>query len=49
MVAEIDGSLSEAQTDQLARRHGLVRIESRNFPLLGATIGLFRIPTAARS
>ena len=43
MVAEIDGSLSEAQTDQLARRHGLVRIESRNFPLLGATIGLFRI------
>ena len=39
----LDGSLSEAQTDQLARRHGLVRIESRNFPLLGATIGLFRI------
>jgi subtilisin family serine protease len=43
IVAEIDGSLSDAQTDQLARRHGLVRIESRNFPLLGASIGLFRI------
>ena len=43
IVAEIDGSLSEAQADQLARRHGLVRIESQNFPLFGATIGLFRI------
>jgi hypothetical protein len=43
IVAEIDGSLSEAQTDALARRHGLARLESRNFPLVGATIGLFRI------
>jgi subtilisin family serine protease len=42
-VAEIDGSLSEAQADALARRHGLVRVQSQNFPLLGATIGLFRI------
>jgi subtilisin family serine protease len=43
LVAEIDGSLTEAQVDALARRHGLARLESRNFPLLGATIGLFRI------
>ena len=43
IVAEIDGSLSEAQTDALARRHGLARLESRNFPLVRATIGLFRI------
>jgi Subtilase family len=43
IVAEIDGALSEAQADALARRHGLRRIESRNFELLGATIGLFRI------
>ena len=43
LVAEIDGSLSDAQADELARRHGLVRLESRNFPLVGATIGLFRI------
>ncbi len=43
LVAEIDGSLSDAQADELARRHGLVRLKSRNFPLVGATIGLFRI------
>jgi hypothetical protein len=43
LVAEIDGSLTEAQTDALARRHGLRRIGSQNFPLIGATIGLFRI------
>ncbi|MDP1882506.1 MAG: S8 family serine peptidase, partial [Bradyrhizobium sp.] len=42
-VAEIDGSLSDAQADALARRHGLVRLQSQSFPLLGATIGLFRI------
>jgi subtilisin family serine protease len=43
IVAEIDGALSDAQVDALARRHGLRRIESRNFELFGATIGLFRI------
>jgi Subtilase family len=43
LVAEIDGTLSAAQADELARRHGLARIESQNFPLLGTTIGLFRI------
>jgi subtilisin family serine protease len=42
-VAEIDGTLSDAQADALARRHGLTRIASQNFPLIGATIGLFRI------
>ena len=42
-VAEIDGSLSDAQADALARRHGLVRLQSQSFPLLGATVGLFRI------
>ena len=42
-VAEIEGSLSPARADELARRHGLARVESLNFPLLGATIGLFRI------
>lgn len=39
IVAEIDGS----QADELARRHRLVLIGSQNFPLIGATIGLFRI------
>jgi hypothetical protein len=43
LVAEIDSTLTDAQADKLARRHGLVRIESQNFPLIGATIGLFRI------
>ena len=43
LVAEIDGALSEAQADALARRHGLARVASQSFPLLDATIGLFRI------
>ena len=43
LVAEIDGSLSDAQADELARRHGLARLQSQNFPLIGSTIGLFRI------
>jgi subtilisin family serine protease len=43
IVAEIDGALSEAQADALARRHGLRRVDSQSFPLIGSTIGLFRI------
>jgi hypothetical protein len=43
IVAEIDGTLSDAQADELARRHGLARLRSQNFPFVGATIGLFRI------
>jgi Subtilase family len=43
IVAEIDGSLSDVQADELARRHRLARIGSQNFPLIGGTIGLFRI------
>jgi subtilisin family serine protease len=43
IVAEIDGALSDAQVDELARRHGLVRLQSQNFALIGGTIGLFRI------
>lgn len=43
LVAEIDGALSTAEADELARRHGLERIASQSFPLIGATIGLFRI------
>jgi subtilisin family serine protease len=48
IVAEIDGALSEAQAEALARRHRLVRLKSQNFPLIDATIGLFRI-TGRRS
>jgi hypothetical protein len=43
ILAELDGSLSDAQADEQARRHGLARIASQNFPLVGATIGVFRI------
>jgi hypothetical protein len=43
IVAEIDGALSEARAEALARRHSLVRLKSQNFPLIDATIALFRI------
>lgn len=42
-VAEIDGAMSPADADALARSHGLERISSQNFPLIGGTIGLFKI------
>ncbi|QIO99528.1 S8 family serine peptidase [Bradyrhizobium symbiodeficiens] len=42
-VAEIDGTMSPGDADALARRHGLTRISSESFPLIGATFGLFRI------
>ena len=43
LVAEIDGSMSEQQVRALAQRHGLALVESQNLPLIGATIGLFRV------
>ena len=43
VVAEIDSALSPTEADELARRHGLTRVSSENFPLIGATVGLFRI------
>ena len=33
IVAEIDGALTDAQADELARRHGLARLRSQNFRL----------------
>lgn len=42
-VAEIDSALSVTEADELARRHGLTRVTSENFLLIGATVGLFRI------
>jgi subtilisin family serine protease len=43
IVAELDGALTDEQADALARRHGLRRIGSQSFALIGATIGLFQI------
>ena len=43
-VAEIDGALSTAQADELARRHGLERLAVAEFSAARrSTIGLFRI------
>src|SRR5882724_10805831 len=42
-VAEIDGTMSLADADALARSHGLERIASQKFPLVDGTVGLFRI------
>jgi Subtilase family len=43
LIAEIDGTLSQLQADALARRHGLRRVESQSFSLLGSTLALFRL------
>src|SRR3984893_15527632 len=40
---EILAAIDRSQADELARRHRLTRLASQNFPLVGATIGLFRI------
>jgi len=39
----IDGSLSETQTNELARRHRLAHLGSQNSLLLDGTVSLFRI------
>jgi subtilisin family serine protease len=45
-VAEIVGT--EAQADASARRHGLKRVASQNFPLINSTVGLFRLTDPRR-
>ena len=43
LVAELDSALSEEQIKDMGRRGGMELVEYQNFPLIGATIGLFRI------
>lgn len=43
LVAELDATLSEEEIKDIARRGGMELVEYQNFPLIGATIGLFRI------
>jgi subtilisin family serine protease len=43
LVAELDSALSEEQIRDMGRRGGMELVEYQNFPLIGATIGLFRI------
>ncbi len=47
-VAEIDSTLSAAEADELARRHGLTRLSSENFPLIGARSVCSASPTVDR-
>lgn len=44
IIIEVDGTVTEAQSIALAQRHRLTRVESQNFPLLGATMFRWRIP-----
>ena len=44
IIIEVDGTVTEAQAIALAQRHRLTRVESQNFPLIGATMFLWRIP-----
>ena len=43
LLAELEGTFTDAQIEALARRHGLRKLSSQAFPLIGATIGLFQI------
>jgi subtilisin family serine protease len=43
LVAELDAALSEEQIRDIARRGGMELVEYQKFPLIDATIGLFRI------
>src|SRR6201999_1638543 len=41
-AAELEGDVTPEQAVALACRHGLRRLSSQAFPLIGATIGLFQ-------
>jgi Subtilase family len=43
ILAELEGNLTAEQAEAIGRRHGLRRLSSQAFPLIGATIGLFQI------
>ena len=44
IIIEVDGTVTEAQAIALAQRYRLTRVESQNFPLIGATMFRWRIP-----
>ncbi|MDQ8732580.1 S8 family serine peptidase [Bradyrhizobium sp. LHD-71] len=44
IIIEVDGAVTEGQAIALAQRHRLTRLESQNFPLIGATMFRWRIP-----
>lgn len=43
VLIEISGTPTDAQADELARRHRLTRVQSQNFPLTGSTFFRWRI------
>src|SRR5690242_10232174 len=44
VVIELTGNPSQQTVQALARRHGLIRMESQRFPLTGSTLYRWRIP-----
>lgn len=46
VLIEIDGNPTDAQADELARRHRLTRVQSQNFPLTNSTFFRWRISDA---
>lgn len=44
LIIEVDGTVTEAQAIALSERFRLTRVESQNFPLIGATMFRWRIP-----
>lgn len=43
VLIEVDGNPTDAQADELARRHRLTRLQSQNFPLTNSTFFRWRI------
>ena len=43
VLIEVDGNPTDAQADELARRHRLTRVQSQNFPLTNSTFFRWRI------
>jgi subtilisin family serine protease len=48
IIIEVEGVVTEAQAIALSERHRLTRVESQNFPLIGATMFRWRIPERDR-
>jgi subtilisin family serine protease len=46
VLIEVSGNPTDAQADELARRHRLIRVQSQNFPLTNSTFFRWRIDDA---
>jgi hypothetical protein len=43
VIIQFSANMSPQAIDQIARRYNLTQLESRNFPLIGATLSLWRV------